>query len=106
MILPDFLHRDADGVIRIRGHRLRLIDVASRYEEGLSAEGICEYYDALTLPLVYKLIAFYLENDQEVADLIAMDRRTTNELESRTPKGPTVLELRRRLKARQEAGAR
>ena len=28
--LPDFLHRDSDGVIRIRGHRLRLIDIAAR----------------------------------------------------------------------------
>lgn len=50
MTLPDFLDCDSDGVIRIRGHRLRLIDIASSYEAGLSPEGICEFYDALSLP--------------------------------------------------------
>ena len=106
MNLPDFLYRNADDVIRIRGHRLRLIDIASRYEEGLSAEDICEYYDALGLPLVHKLIAFYLENEKEVAELIVADQRSAAALESQTPKGPTLIELRRRLKARQEAGAK
>lgn len=106
MTLPDFLHRDADGVIRIRGHRLRLVDIALRYEEGLSPEGIVDYYDALSLPLVHKLIAFYLENEAEITTLIAADRRLMDELEASTPKGPTLIELRRRLKARQEAGAR
>lgn len=106
MTLPDFLHRDADDVIPIRGHRLRLIDIASRYEEGLSAEGICEYYDALGLPLVYKLIAFYLENEEQVRGLVVADQQMTEELRSRTPKGPTLVELRRRLAARQETGVR
>jgi uncharacterized protein (DUF433 family) len=102
--LPDFLHRDADGVIRIQGHRLRLIDIALRYEEGLSPEGICDNYDALTLPLVHKLIAFYLENEVEIAELIAADRQAMDELEARTPKGPTLLELRRRLQTLQPTG--
>jgi uncharacterized protein (DUF433 family) len=106
MNLPEFLDRDADDVIRIRGHRLRLIDIASRYDEGMSAEGICEYYDAIRLPIVHKLIAFYLENEQEVRQLIAADRRVMDDLQSRIPKGPGSAELRRRLKARHEAGAR
>jgi len=105
MTLPDFLHRDADDVVRIRGHRLRLIDIASRYEEGLSAEDICEYYDALGLPLVHKLIAFYLENEAEVVALILEDRRASDALESKTPKGPTLNELRQRIKSRAKAGA-
>jgi uncharacterized protein (DUF433 family) len=104
--LPEFLHPDADGVIRVSGHRLRLIDIALRYEEGLSPEGISEYFDALSLPLVHKLIAFYLENEAEVAELIVADRHATDDLEARTPKGPTLVELRRRLQARLETGAR
>ena len=106
MILADFLDRDADGVIRIRGHRLRLIDIAARYEEGLSPEGICEYYDALPLPLAHKLIAFYLENESAVAELIAADRQLSDDLQSRTPKGPGLADLRRRLRTRQEVGSR
>jgi uncharacterized protein (DUF433 family) len=99
MNLPDFLHRDADGIIRIRGHRLRLIDVAASYEDGLSPEGIREYYDALTLPLVHKVIAFYLENESEVRELLAADDRSMKDLQSGTRKGPTITELRRRIKA-------
>jgi uncharacterized protein (DUF433 family) len=106
MNLPDFLDHGADNVIRIRGHRLRLIDIASRYEEGLSAESIYEYYDALNLPLIYKLIGFYLENESEVKELMLADQRATDQLQSRTPPGPSLVELRRRLKARQETGAR
>lgn len=104
MNLPDFLHQDADGIIRIRGHRLRLIDIAASYEAGLSPEGICEHYDALSLSLVHKLIAFYLENEAEVMELVAAERRLTNELQAQTPKAPASAELRRRLKAQQGVG--
>jgi hypothetical protein len=71
-----------------------------------SPEGICEYYDALTLPLVHKLIAFYLENEKEVRDLLAADLRANDQLQSRMPSGPSSAELRRRLKDRQQAAAR
>ena len=106
MDLPDFLESDAQGVIRVRGHRLRLIDLAEQYEEGHSAEGICEYYDALTLPLVHKLIAFYLENQESIEPLISADRSAFNSLDSRTAAGPTLLELRRRYQSRREAAIR
>jgi hypothetical protein len=57
MELPDFLEADLDGEIRVRGHRIRLIDVAARFEEGHSAEAIVlDHYPTLSLPLVYKAI--------------------------------------------------
>jgi len=60
MSLPDFLTTDADNEIRLTGHRIRLIDVAQRYQEGFSVEGIVEHYPSLNLPLVHKVIAYFL----------------------------------------------
>jgi uncharacterized protein (DUF433 family) len=104
MILPEFPDQDAHGVVRIRGHRLRLIDLAARFEDGCSAEGICEYYDTLKLPLVYKVIGFYLENEEEVSKLIEADREAFQQLD--TPRRPTLVELRERVKARNHAATK
>jgi hypothetical protein len=59
MPLPDFLTSDADNEIRLTGHRIRLIDVAQRYLEGSSVEGIVDHYPSLNLPLVHKVIAYF-----------------------------------------------
>lgn len=40
MELPYFLQLDADGEVRFKGHRLWIIDVASRFREGQSLECI------------------------------------------------------------------
>ena len=105
MTVPEFLDSDPKGTIRIRGSRLRLIDIAGRYDEGLSAEEICEYYDSLPLPLIYKIIAFYLENQTEVEQMMAADRQMTADLQTRFRRGPAISELRRRLNARHTAEA-
>ena len=69
MVLPDYLYSDDDGEIRLRGHRIRLIDVSARYDEGHSPEAILlDHYPTLSLPLVYKTIAFYLENKAQVRE--------------------------------------
>jgi hypothetical protein len=38
--LPDFPHHDADGEITFKGHRLRLIDVVRKFEDGFHPETI------------------------------------------------------------------
>jgi uncharacterized protein (DUF433 family) len=103
MNVPDFLDRLADGTIRIRGHRLRLIDIANRYEEGYSPEGILDYCDAMTLPLIHKAIAFYLENEPEVRRMMAHGGAAFEALEARSAKGPSTAELRSRLAMRSKA---
>lgn len=40
MELPDFLNLDADGEVRFKEHGLRIIDVAARFREGHSPEGM------------------------------------------------------------------
>lgn len=107
MDLPDFLNH-VDGEIRLTGHRIRLIDIAKRYDEGQSPEGIVlDHYPTLSLPLVYKTIAFYLEHEDEVRRLILEHAEAMAKLEAATPRrGPTLEELRRRMEARRQAGTR
>lgn len=104
--LPDILYRNEDGEICFAGHRLRLIDVAARYEEGHSPEGIVvDYYPTLSLAQVYRAIAFQLENEAEVRALIAENKAAMAELASRPRTGPTPAELRRRMELRRPAEA-
>jgi uncharacterized protein (DUF433 family) len=99
MQLPDFLELDADNEVRIHGHRIRLIDIAARYAEGHSPETILlDHYPTLSLPIIHKTIAFYLEHQSEVDALIAENASAMVELESKTARiGPAVDELRRRM---------
>ena len=106
MELPDFLYVDADQELCFKGHRLRLIEVAARYREGHSAEGIAfDIYPTLDLSLVHKAIAYYLDNEAEVGGMI--DRNAAElERQAALPKtSPTVDELRRRLELRRPAEA-
>lgn len=105
-LLPEIFDRDPAGEIRFKGHRLRLIDVASRYDEGHSPEAIVvDFYPTLTLAQVYRAIAYYLENQAEVAELIAKNDRMVEDLKSRASPAPSLLELRKRLEAKQRAEA-
>lgn len=65
MQLPDFL-TEIDGEIVLRGHRIGLFHVVNRYRDGFSAEMIVRQYPTLSLALIHKAIAFYLENRNEV----------------------------------------
>jgi uncharacterized protein (DUF433 family) len=101
MNLPDFLEIDADGDIRVARHRVRLIDVAARYDEGYSAESIVlDWYPTLSLALVHKTIAYYLENESAVREMLARNRAATERLQSSLPPAPAVDELRMRAVAR------
>ena len=104
--LPDIFDIDPDGAIRFKGHRLRLIDVAARFEEGHSAEGIvADYYPTLSLAQVYRAIAFYLENEQEVRAMIAKNAQAVEQLKAGASPTPSLADLRRRLEAKRRAEA-
>src|SRR5258706_10767913 len=106
MELPDFLAKDADGEIRLTGHRVRLIDVAARYEEGHSPETIVlDHYPTLDLALVHKVVAFYLENENEVNAMIAANAGEIERLNALPRNTPSWQELRRRMNAKRQAEA-
>jgi uncharacterized protein (DUF433 family) len=101
MKLPEFLLQDSDGEIRFNGHRIRLIDVVSRYDEGHSPEGILlDFYPTLTLPLIHRAIAFYLDNHADVRSAIDKNAAEMERLSQQPRTTPTLAELRRRLAAK------
>ena len=104
--LPEIFERDKDGEIAFKGHRLRLIDVAARYEEGHAPEAILiDFYPTLSLALIYRAIAYHLENRDEVCALIAANKQAMKDLESKLPPAPDLSELRRRMEVKRRAEA-
>ena len=105
MDLPDFLAQDPDGFIRVTGHRIGIQHVLHYYNEGYSAEMLASQYDTLSLPLLHRLIAFYLENQLEVDAYIARCQDEIVRQRSAHVPGPSIAELRQRLAPPQHAGS-
>jgi|SRR6516225_7801943 uncharacterized protein (DUF433 family) len=105
MTLPDFLTQDADGHIHVAGHRVGLQDLVYYYNEGHSAEALAELFPTLTLAVIHKVIAFYLEHRAEVDAYVAGCEAETARQRTAALRGPDLAELRRRLAAKQTAGA-
>jgi uncharacterized protein (DUF433 family) len=88
------------------GSRVRLIDVAARYEEGHSPEAIVtEYYPTLSLAQVYRAIAGLLENETELRNLLAQNAAATESIASRAKPAPSLAQLRQRLGTRRRPEA-
>ncbi len=100
MILPDFLTRDPDDEIHLTGHRIGIYTVVRLYREGQSAEQIAEELPSLGLALVYKTLAFYLENQAEVDAYVDAYRAELERQQQIYRKGPGIEELRRRWQAK------
>lgn len=106
MDLPDFLNLDSDQEISFKGHRIRLVEVCKRFNEGHSAEAIAlDVYPTLDLATVYKGIAFYLENQAEVDELIARHDRAIETQSSAPTSTPGLEQLRRRMESVRRAEA-
>lgn len=57
----------ANGVVRLKGHRIGIEHIVERYREGWSAEQIALDYPRVELKKIYAVIAYYLYN-QTVVD--------------------------------------
>ena len=101
MELPDFLTRNQYGEIRLTAHRIGLLHIVDLYNDGAVAEGILCQYPTLSLPLIHKAIAFYLENQVEVDAYVSNARADIDRLAVSPSPGPTMVELRKRLLAMQ-----
>jgi uncharacterized protein (DUF433 family) len=93
---PDFLCQDTLGSIRLTGHRIGLFHVVEDYNDGYTAEMLAEQFPTLPLSLIYKVLAFYLENRAEVDAAVAEGRAEIDRHRASAPKGPSLAELRRR----------
>lgn len=104
MQLPEFLHLVDGKEIRIVGHRIGLHHVVKTYNEGYSAEMIAATFPTLALSTIYRVLAFYLDNEAEVDAHVAEHEREMDRLEAehRRPL-PSLAQLRERLKSMQKA---
>jgi len=103
MNLPDFLNEWAHGEIMLTGHRIALHHVVAYYNEGYSAEMLLGQFPTLSLALIHKVIAFYLDNQADVDAYVAAQKAEIDRLAAAVPSGPGTIELRRPLAAMRPA---
>ena len=105
MTLPDFLTQEPQGYIHFTGHRVGLHHLVRLYNDGYSPEMLLDYFPTLSLPLIHRTIAFYLENQQEVDGYTSAQQRLFEQQVADAPRGPDRDELRRRMQAIRRAKA-
>lgn len=106
MQLADFLQADDGGFITLKGHRIGLHHIVRQYNDGFSAEALQARFPTLTLALIHKVIAFYLENQDEVDRYVdAQDAELARQVAASKPV-PSLVQLRQRLEAMRRAELR
>jgi uncharacterized protein (DUF433 family) len=103
MQLPEFLDIDDGGFIHAKGHRIGLHHILRLYNAGHSPEMIVANYPTLSLSLVHKTIAFYLDHATEVDAYIADHDRAMAEQVASSQPGPSLAQLRARLESKRKA---
>ena len=105
MVLPDFLTQNADGEIILTGHRVGLYHVVQYYREGFSPEMLACQYPTLSLALIHKVVAYYLDNRAEVDSYISACRDELDRQQGGNNRHINTAELRERLEKRRPAEA-
>jgi uncharacterized protein (DUF433 family) len=103
MRLPDFLRSDEYGEIFLAGHRITLYHIIKDYLEGYSAEALAAAYPTLSLALIHKVIAYYLENQAEVERYREETRAEIERQATTPPRGPSLADLQLRLEAKRQS---
>jgi uncharacterized protein (DUF433 family) len=99
MTLPDFLAQDDCGYIHVTGHRIGLGDVVSFFRQGDSPEMLHARFPTIRLPLFYKIIAYYLENQLGVDEYCSLQANEIARQRAEVRRGPSLDELRQRREA-------
>lgn len=102
LLLPNFLVRLPEGVIRVTGTRVSLDSVVLAFHDGATPEEICLDFPSLDLAKVYSVLAYYLTH-REIVDVYLLTQHrfvetTRRELEAH--QSPFLTELRRRVAAK------
>lgn len=103
MTLPDFLRADEYGEIFLAGHRVTLHHLIKDYQDGDSAEALAAAYPTLSLALIHKVIAFYLENQADVERNMTETQAEIERQAAAPQRGPSLAELQRRLGAKRQS---
>ncbi len=60
------LMQDSDGAVRVRGSRVTLDSIIYAFLDGATAEEIAQQYPSLSLPDIYSVIGYYLNQSAKV----------------------------------------
>ncbi len=102
MTLPDFLMQDSLGYIHLSGHRVGLRHVVELYRENYSPEMLHEHFPTVPLAHIFRVLAYYLENQAEVDAYIQTAQKAMDLLAQTPQPGPTAAELRQRMDRQQQ----
>jgi uncharacterized protein (DUF433 family) len=99
---PDLLTQTSEGVLRITGTRIALDSVIQAFRDGATPEEMCQDFPSLPLAQVYSLLAFYLNQRDEVDTYLAEQAQTSRIIrqELQTTHAAFLTDLRHRLTAR------
>ena len=92
------LTMDEDGAIRVKGSRVTLDVILSRFKRGDSAEDIQESFPTITLGRIYGALTYYLEHKRDVETYLRGRSREAERLHQFWEKHPKAAALRRRLR--------
>src|ERR1051325_9850405 len=106
MKLPEFLAEDRYGRIHLAGHRIGLKHIVDLHNDSYTVEMLHEQFPTLSVPLIHKVLAFYLENRTMVDAYVTRSQEDIDRQAAMPSLGPTAEELRKRmesLRARESA---
>ena len=100
------MYWDEYGVLRVTGTRVHVHYVLWQYMQGASPEEIIGCYTTLTLADVYAVLAYYLQNKEEMDEFYRKaeedEERAFEELRANNP-NPLFERIRARHEAQQKA---
>lgn len=94
---------NADEVALVGGTRVRLETIIAAFRRGESPEQIVDSFDVLTLGDVYLVIAYFLNNQEEVLSYLEKQKLSADETHKMIEAAqPDMFSLRNRLIAKKQ----
>ena len=92
-----------DGVVRVRGTRVSLETIVYAFDRGASPEEIVESYPTLDLAATYAILAYVLQNREEVDRYVERRRAEAEHMRTEIERRFLAEGIRARLTARRAA---
>ena len=93
------------GVLRVGDSRVSLDTVIAAFAQGATPEQIVEDYDSLELAEVYAVLAYYLQNRDEVENYLARRKIEREQLRRQIESRSNPQSIREKLLARRRTSA-
>ena len=96
MQLEDYFEFIEPNYIRIKGHRIGIESIISKYLAGQTPEDISRHYDTLRLVDIYATITYYLQNKEVVDAYLQRTEQLIADDKARSDANPSLVVLRLR----------